>query len=206
MSSSAFFIEAAANTVMVLSCAAAGGAAAHERARRSKTERRVNGVETWRRSMRILRAARAHARLVVIVRMRPVRKRRSGAMARARRAGVCGIPSDARTRRSNRQTLALLMHGCHCARSRQSELGGTGEATWLRRRRSKATTTTSSSARARPAACSPTACPPIRTTACCCSKPAARTTGSGFTSRSAICSRSAIRAPTGCSRPSPSRG
>ena len=43
-------------------------------------------------------------------------------------------------------------------------------------------------------------------TACCCSKPAARTTGSGSTSRSAICSRSAIRAPTGCSRPSPKPG
>ncbi len=38
--------------------------------------------------------------------------------------------------------------------------------------------------------------------ACCCSKPAAATTGSGSTSRSAICSPSAIRAPTGCSRPS----
>ena len=45
----------------------------------------------------------------------------------------------------------------------------------------------------------------IRAIACCCWKPAAATTGSGFTFRSAICSRSAIRAPTGCSRPSPCR-
>ena len=42
--------------------------------------------------------------------------------------------------------------------------------------------------------------------ACCCSRPAARTTGSGSTFRSATCSPSAIRAPTGCSRPSRSRG
>ena len=39
------------------------------------------------------------------------------------------------------------------------------------------------------------------TAACCCWKPAAATTGSGFTFRSAICSPSAIRARTGCSRP-----
>ena len=47
--------------------------------------------------------------------------------------------------------------------------------------------------------------PPVRRSAqraCCCSRPAARTTGSGSTSRSAISSPSAIRAPTGCSRPS----
>src|SRR5687768_17309044 len=44
-------------------------------------------------------------------------------------------------------------------------------------------TTTSSWGRAARAACSPTACPAIRRTGCCCSRPAARTTGSGSTSR-----------------------
>ena len=43
-------------------------------------------------------------------------------------------------------------------------------------------------------------------TACCCSRPAAAIRGSGSTSRSATCSRSAIRAPTGCSRPAPEAG
>ena len=85
--------------------------------------------------------------------------------------------------------------------SRLNPRHGTGLA-WPKPRRSRANTTTSSSAPARPAACWPTGCRPIREAACCCSRPAARTTGSGFTSRSAICSPSAIRAPTGCSRPS----
>ena len=69
----------------------------------------------------------------------------------------------------------------------------------------KVTSTTSSSAPARPAACWPTGCRPTRNRACCCSRRAARTTGSGSTSRSATSSPSAIRAPTGCSRPRPSR-
>ena len=68
-------------------------------------------------------------------------------------------------------------------------------------RRERDATTSSSSAPARPAACSPTASPPIRAIACCCSKRAAATTGSGCTFRSAISSPSAIRAPTGGSRP-----
>ena len=42
--------------------------------------------------------------------------------------------------------------------------------------------------------------------ACCCSKPAAATTGSGSTFRSAICSPSAIRAPTGCFKTEPEPG
>ena len=41
--------------------------------------------------------------------------------------------------------------------------------------------------------------------ACCCWKRAAATTGSGSTFRWATCSPSAIRAPTGCSRPRRSR-
>ena len=65
--------------------------------------------------------------------------------------------------------------------------------------------TTSSSAPAAPAACSPTACPPTGSRASCCSRPAARTTGSGSTSRSATSTPSATRAPTGATRPSPTR-
>ena len=42
--------------------------------------------------------------------------------------------------------------------------------------------------------------------ACWCSRRAAATTGSGTTSRSAICSPSAIRAPTGCTARCPRRG
>ncbi len=71
---------------------------------------------------------------------------------------------------------------------------------------SKAITTTSSSAPARPAACWRTGSRRRRTRACCCWKPAGATTGSGITSRSAISSPSAIRARTGCSRPSPRKG
>ena len=47
--------------------------------------------------------------------------------------------------------------------------------------------------------------PRSRATACCCSRRAGATTGSGCIFRSAISTRSAIRAPTGCSRPRPSR-
>ena len=59
--------------------------------------------------------------------------------------------------------------------------------------------------RARRAACWPTGSRPIRGQACCCSRRAARTTGSGSTSRSAISTPRTTRAPTGAFGPSPSR-
>src|SRR5262245_18385352 len=77
---------------------------------------------------------------------------------------------------------------------------------WPRQGGAQASTTTSSSAPARPAACWPTGSPPMRERACCCSKPAAWTTGSGSTSRSALSSPSAIRARTGCARPCRRKG
>ena len=79
-------------------------------------------------------------------------------------------------------------------------LGGDSRRSWQR-----TPTTTSSSARARRDACWPTGCPPTRARACCCSRPAARTTTTGSTSPSATSTAWAIRAPTGATRPRPSR-
>ena len=64
-------------------------------------------------------------------------------------------------------------------------------------------TTTSSSAPARPGACSPTVSRPIGARACCCWRRAGRTTGSGFTSRSATSSPSTTRAADWCYRTEP---
>src|SRR5882672_991733 len=66
-----------------------------------------------------------------------------------------------------------------------------------------AATTMSSSAPAAPAACSPIAYRAIRKQPSCCSRPAARTTTSGSTSRWATCTPSPTRAPTGATRPNP---
>ena len=63
--------------------------------------------------------------------------------------------------------------------------------------------TTSSSARAAPAAFWRTAYPRTATTASCCSRPAAATTITGSTFRSAISIASTTRAPTGASPPTP---
>ena len=192
MSSSAFFIEAAANTVMVLSCA------------RARRERRAQGSKQGRRT----RCASASWRFSVGAHCarawrRGCEDRPSGTAVpdiggartarRSRRilASRCGVPSSPHVVRQRRDA-------SQCAHGRE-ERHGRGDAD---RRRIRLHHRRRGLGRLR-AGEPPVA--PIRTAACCCSKPAAATTGSGFTSRSAICSRSAIRARTGCSRPSRSR-
>ena len=60
--------------------------------------------------------------------------------------------------------------------------------------------------RAAPAACWQIGCPPIRRTRSCCWRPASATPIRGSTSLSAICTASAIPAPTGCTTLSLRRG
>jgi len=71
---------------------------------------------------------------------------------------------------------------------------------WVRTRRCG---TTSSSGPAPPAAWWPTAWARSPASGCCWWRPAATTTTTGSTFRSAICIASAIRVPTGCTRPNP---